>query len=70
MSYTYKELENYTVVQLKTLLDYEGIEYSYKDRKPNLIDKLLQLPLPGMSVQSEQELPPASVRIQRIRDSK
>ena len=65
--YSYKELENYTVAQLKVLLEYEGKEYSYKDKKANLIDNLLQLPL--FSLESEPE-PPCSVRVQRIRDSR
>ena len=68
--YSYKELENYTVAQLKVLLEYEGKEYSYKDRKGALIDKLLQLPLPGMSFASPEPEPPCSVRVQRIRNSR
>lgn len=63
--YTVKELEKYTVKQLKALADYDGIKYPKKVKKGQLIDLLVQLELP-----EDQQEHACSVRIQRIRDSR
>lgn len=68
--YTYEELKNYTVRQLKVIADYEGKTYSKRVTKTQLIDLLMQLELPIFNVKSEQDTSPCSVRIQRIRNSK
>lgn len=61
MNYTFEELNNYTIKQLKVILQYEGKSIPKKAKKSELIDLLLQQTM-------FEELPPASVRIQRIRN--
>lgn len=61
--YTYKELNRYTVKQLKMLAKYEGKTIPKGAKKAKILDLLLQLELPKEVSQ------PCSVRIQRIKDS-
>lgn len=66
--YTLKELEKYTVKQLKILADYDGIKYPKRAKKVQMLDLLVQLPL--LEPQVEPDNSPCSVRIKRIRESR
>lgn len=63
MNYTLDELNKYTIKQLKIILQYEEKLIPKRAKKGELIDLLLQQAM-------FEELPPASVKIQRIRNSK
>lgn len=67
MSFTKEELEEMYKSQLVNLGEYYGLELNMRMLKEEIIEAILDYKEPEQEV--VEELPPASVRIQRIRES-
>lgn len=66
--YSLEKLQRCKVKDLRALLEFEGKTIPKKAKKRDLIDLVLQQSLPRIA-EGLEDLPPASVRIQRIRKS-
>lgn len=70
MIFTMEELESYTVRQLKNIAIYLGLEFPDSVSKGRLVEKIYKELEKRDPVSGEvEDMPPMSVRIQRIRNS-
>jgi hypothetical protein len=71
MIFTVEELESYNVRQLKNIALYFSLEFSSNTSKGRLVEKIyIELEKRNnMGERIDENLPPASIRVQRIRES-